>query len=271
MKVIINADDFGRSHSLNQAVNESFKLGLITSAGLIVTGKNLQDALDYIYSGDYIEKIHLHLNVSTSRIDGDSDDVPLTEAMRKDPFFCTDGKFTPYKGLPQKLSDVRKWKIVYQELVAQYEKFKEITKGKSNYKHVDFHLWYNLTWPVSIALRLFCKKFKIKSVRLIGLHQMTSRRYRLLSKIGKPLSVKQIPSANIDFFISKRHSFDCYQTIELYCHPNYKDGVFLDDSPSYLKHERQLMLKQIQRLREFDDVEFVSWENYNSSCSPQKT
>lgn len=49
--------------------------------------------------------------------------------------------------------------------------------------------------------------------------------------------------------------------MELYCHPNYKEGVFLDDSPSYLKHERQPMFKQIQLLKEMEDVEFVSWEN----------
>ena len=261
MRIIINADDFGRSFTLNKAVNDSFKLGLITSAGLIVTGKNLQNALEYIYAGDYIKNIHLHLNVSTSRIDGDSEDVPLTEAMKKDSFFCKDGKFSPYKGLPQKLTTIRKWKVVYKELVAQYEKFIEITKGEANYKHIDFHLWYNLTWPVSVALYFFNRKFKIKTVRLIGLHQVNSRKYRLMRWISKPLSVNCIPSTNIDYYLSKRQSLSHYQTIELYCHPNYKDGVFLDDSPSYLKHDRQPMLKQIQELKNTGNFEFISWSN----------
>lgn len=261
MRIIINADDFGRSFTLNKAVNDSFKLGLITSAGLIVTGKNLQNALEYIYAGDYIKNIHLHLNVSTSRIDGDSEDVPLTEAMKKDSFFCKDGKFSPYKGLPQKLTTIRKWKVVYKELVAQYEKFIEITKGEANYKHIDFHLWYNLTWPVSVALYVFNKRFKIESVRLIGLHQRSSFRYRLLSWISKPLKVKSIPATNIDYYLSKRQLFIRYQTIELYCHPNYKNGVLLDDSISYLHHDKQPMIRQIQSLKELYDFEFISWED----------
>ena len=37
----------------------------------------------------------------------------------------------------------------------------------------------------------------------------------------------------------------------------HKEGVFLDDSPSYLKHDRQPMLKQIQSLREFDDIRLI--------------
>ena len=49
--------------------------------------------------------------------------------------------------------------------------------------------------------------------------------------------------------------------IELYCHPNHKDGVFLDDSLSYLRHDRQTMIKQIQLLKDLGDVEFISWEN----------
>ena len=67
----------------------------------------------------------------------------------------------------------------------------------------------------------------------------------------------------IDYYLSKKQELANYQVMELYCHPNYKEGVFLDDSPSYLKHERQPMLKQIQLLKDCTDLEFVSWENYS--------
>lgn len=261
MKIILNADDFGRSITLNQAVDDSFRQGLVTSAGLIVTGKYLQNAVDYINNGDYIDKVHLHLNVSTVRRDGDTEDMPITETMRKDPFFCKNGKFFPYKGLPQKFSGSRKWMVVYRELVAQYEKFIEITKGKADYKHIDFHLWYNLTWPVSIALYFFNIRFKIKSIRLIGLHQLDNRKYRLFTWISKTHNIKMIPSTNIDYYLSNRQSLSHYKIIELYCHPNYKNGEFLDDSPSYLQHERQPMLRQIQMLKDLGDIEFISWKD----------
>lgn len=261
MKIILNADDFGRSKERNRAIDDAFKQGLICSAGLIITGKDLQDALDYINKGGYAKKIHLHLNLSTSMRDGDSEDIPLTEAMRNDPFFCKDGRFRPYKGLPKNFSSIRKWKIVYKEMVAQYKKFIEITNGKADYKHIDFHLWYNLSYPVSVALNLFTIFHNIKTVRYIGEHQKNNKvfkRCRILS--WNPL-VKGIPATNIDYYLSKKEIFKDCKIVELYCHPHYKDGVFLDDSPSYLEHERRPMIDQIQDLRAIGDAEFISWED----------
>ncbi len=261
MKIIVNADDFGRSKERNQAIDDAFRQGLISSAGLIVTGKYMQDAVDYIHSGGYADRIHLHLNLSTSMIDDDSEDVPLTEAMRKDLFFCTNGKFTPFDGLPSSFSDIRKWKVVYHEMAAQYHKFREVTKGKSDYGHIDFHLWYNLTWPVTVALKLFTRRYGIHSVRFIGMHQRKSIRFLLYRVICWNPHVRFIPSSNIDYYLYNQELYSKYSLIELYCHPHYKNGVFLDDSPSYLKHEMQPMQKQIQRLKESVGGEFVSWKD----------
>ena len=96
IKIILNADDFGKSPNRNRAVDDCFRQGLISSAGLIVTGKHLQDAVQYINRGGYVGNIHLHFNLSANLLHEDSDDIPLTEVMRKDSFFCTDGKFTKY-------------------------------------------------------------------------------------------------------------------------------------------------------------------------------
>lgn len=261
VRIILNADDFGKSVGRNQAIDDSFKQGLICSAGLIVTGKHLQEAVDLMNKGGYVENIHLHMNLSTNLLHEDPEDIPLTEAMRKDPFFCKNGKFAPYKGLPRRIRTVFKWKLVYNELVAQYNKFMEVTEGKGDYKHIDFHLWYNLTWPVSIALKVFTRKNNIESVRYIGLHQK-SIKYKWFRFLSWNPHVKQIPATNIDYYLSKQKTLSQEQVIELYCHPNYKeDGTFLDDSPSYLKHERRPMINQIQDLREIENVEFISWED----------
>ena len=260
VKVILNADDFGKSTGRNRAIDDSFKQGLICSAGLIVTGKHLKEAVDYMKKGGYSGKIHIHFNLSANLLHEDSDDIPLTEAMKKDPFFCKDGRFIPYRGLPRSPKTVFKWKIVYNELVAQYNKFIEVTEGKGNYKHVDFHLWFNLTWSVSIALRVFVRKYKIKSVRYIGLHQKAFK-YKFFRILSWNPRVRQIPASNIDYFLTKHKTLSQEHFIELYCHPNYKEGVFLDDSPSYLKHERRPMVNQIQDLRELGSFEFISWED----------
>lgn len=260
-QVIINADDFGKSPSRNHAIHDSFTQGLIFSTGLIVTGKHLPEAVELMKKGGYINKTHLHINLSTNLMNEDSDDIPLTEEMKQDPFFSKGGKFKKYKGLPKRITDIRKWRIVYQEMVAQYNKFMEVTEGKGDSTHIDFHLWYNLTWPVSVALNHFTRKYNIKSVRYIGEHQKRKFLYRLFLLISRNPDVKSYPATNIDYFLSKRSSFDHVSILELYCHPNYKDGVFLDDSPSYLKHERQPMLKQIQMLKDTKAVDFISWED----------
>lgn len=262
-KIILNADDFGRSLDRNRAIDDSFKQGLIRSAGLMLTTEYLQSALDYISNGDYVKNLHVHLNLSsTYRWDNESRDTPITEAMRKDPYFCKDGKFVQYNGSPRrifKVGTIRKWKTAYEEIVAQYNKFIEITNGRGNTDHVDFHLWYNLSWPVAIALKVFTRKYHIKSVRYIGLHHKWY--FGLFRIVSWNPHVKQYPAANIDYYLSKYSSFKKKDIIELYCHPNYKDGVLLDDSASYLKHERQPMQKQIQLLKELGNVEFVSWES----------
>lgn len=261
VRFILNADDFGRDLNHNRAIDDSFKQGLICSTGLIVTGKYLLNAVDLMIKGGYVEKVHLHFNLSTSLRDGDPEDIPLTEAMRKDPFFCKNGKFRPYRGLSLNPRTIFKWKLVYQEIVAQYNKFKEVTQGKGDYKHIDFHLWYNLTWPASIALNKFTRKYKIETVRYIGLHQNTFR-YKIFRFLSWNPRVKQIPATNIDYYLSKQKSLSQKRIIELYCHPNYKeDGTFLDDSPSYLKHERRPMIDQIQDLRATGNIEFISWED----------
>ncbi len=260
VRIILNADDFGKSIARNKAIDDSFKQGLINSAGLIVTGKHLQEAVDYIKKGGYEKNIHLHINLAANLLHEDSDDAPLSDAMRKDSFFCKGGKFLKYRGLPKHPFSIRKWKVVYKELVAQYNKFIEVTEGKGNISHIDFHLWYNLTWPVAVALNLFTRRFNIQSVRYIGLHQ-NSFRFRVFRWISWNPRVKAYPATNIDYYLTKRKALGGVPVIELYCHPNYKDGVFLDDSPSYLKHERQPMQKHIQMLRQFGEVEFISWED----------
>lgn len=261
MKIILNADDFGKSIERNRAINDSFRQGLISSASLIVTGKHLQEAIDYMNEGRYAEKIHLHVNLSTNLLDEDPGDIPLTEKMRKDTLFCKNNKFIKYKGLPHRFTDIRKWKIVYDELVAQYNKFIEITNGKANYKHIDFHLWYNLTWPVSVALNVFTRKYKIESVRYVSMNNRNLRKNKLYRIISWNPRVKSISCSSIDYFLTKYKSINKEEIVELYCHPNYKEGMLLDDTPSLFQHDRQPLMKHIQMLKELGDFQFVSWED----------
>ena len=91
IQIILNADDFGKSVARNKAIDDSLKQGLIQSTGLIVTGKHLEEAVDFMMSGDYAGKTHLHFNLSANLLHEDSDDAPLTEGMKRDSFFVKMG------------------------------------------------------------------------------------------------------------------------------------------------------------------------------------
>lgn len=260
-QVFLSADDFGRSPNRNKAIDDSFKRGLIKSAGLIVTGQYLQDAVKLMNDGGYVKHVHCHFNVSGNIKGEDSLDKPLTAKMAKDLSFCAKGQYKPYKGLPNKPKDIFKWRIVYKELCAQYNKFYEVTNSQGNRRHIDFHLWYNLTWPVSIALNFFTWTHRIKTVRYIGVHQEHTRRkmFRMLS--WNPF-VKFYRSSNIDGFLTHPEWFEKEKRFELYCHPDYmkdRGDVLMDNSISYFGNEKKPLETNIQLLQEKGDLEFVSW------------
>ncbi len=260
-QVFLSADDFGRSHKRNLAIDKSFKKGFIKSAGLIMTGQYLQDAVNMMRVGGYVEDVHCHFNVSGNINGEDSYDKPLTERMVNDKSFCADGLFKPYKKLPNRPKEVFKWWKVYKELCAQYNKFLHVTEGKGNRRHVDFHLWYNLTWSVSIALNFFTWTHRITSVRYIGVHQEKSRRLRLYRLLLWNPFVKFYRSSNIDGYLTHPEWFEKETKFELYCHPDYmagKEDVLMDNSISYFEHEKRSMAEQIELLKKYD-LEFVSW------------
>lgn len=261
MRIFLNADDFGKRKETNRAIDDAFKQNLICSAGLIVTGVFLMDAVQMIEEGDYWDRIHLHINLSRLVRFIDPEDKPLSARIKKCRLYCSDGKFLRYRGLHSRLPDILCWRAVYQEIAAQYEYFMKISHGRGNIHHVDFHLWYNLTWPVSLALYFFTKKYKIKSVRYIGAHQERSMRNRLFCFLSRDHNVKSYKCTNIDYYLTNPQEFASEKDIEIYCHPDYIDGEFIDNSASYCNHKKNPLLENIALLRKCEGLTFVSWKD----------
>ena len=245
-QAFLSADDLGRTPSRNQAIDDCFKNGWVKSAGLMVTGQFLQDALDRIAEGGYVKDIHCHVTL-TGNVRGENAQNSFS--------FCSGGllKHHNFRKVFFKISE---WKTVYAEIVAQYEKFIKVTNGEGNRNHIDFHGYYNLTIPAAIALNAFTRKYKIKSVRYYGVHHTL---LKVIGWISRTPSVKYYRASNIDYYICKPQRFN-RNRIELYCHPNYVDGVLIDASASYL-HRRsssQTMEAAITHLNE-GDIELISW------------
>ena len=133
IKLIINADDFGKAENCTAAIIESLCKGLITNTTFMVSMPSSQKAAAEALKLRLEDRIGLHLNFSQGR--------PLTHAMRQCRLFCDEeGCFNQSfcTGV------IRSWipfskqeaQIVYDETIAQMKKYFEFG---FTVPHVDSH------------------------------------------------------------------------------------------------------------------------------------
>jgi hypothetical protein len=79
-RVVINADDFGLSASVNEAIVRSFEQRLISSTTIMANMPAFEEACEIARSRGLVGKIGLHINL----VDG----PPLTSAIQKFARFC---------------------------------------------------------------------------------------------------------------------------------------------------------------------------------------
>lgn len=90
MKIIINADDFGTSHSTDEAIIQTFSSGALSSTTIVANGATFESACVRAHDEKLLDRIGLHINLT--------DGLPLTDRIRKCPRFCdADGLFLPKK------------------------------------------------------------------------------------------------------------------------------------------------------------------------------
>lgn len=140
-RLIVNADDFGRSHEINQAVVEAHQRGILTTASLMVTGDAFEEAVELARQTPTLG-VGLHLTLA----DG------LAAAPREEigDLVDRDGRFVPdavragmrYFFRPQLRKALRR------EIAAQLDRFKGTGLSLD---HVNGHLNIHLH-PVVFAL-----------------------------------------------------------------------------------------------------------------------
>lgn len=130
MNLLINADDFGISDSVNLAIDYCFENNIIQRTSLIVNMDSSDSAVELAKEHGYSDKVGLHLNL----IEG----VPLSEPIRHT-IFCKNGIFNGQALRRQKnrffLSKQEQTAVVC-ELRMQIEKY--IEYGLT-LRHVDSH------------------------------------------------------------------------------------------------------------------------------------
>lgn len=262
MKVILSADDFGRSHSMNIAIDYAMRNHMVCSTSLIMGSEFTNEAIDMAISGGYIQDVHCHLNLAACRKVGNHF-VPLNDEYKQSRF-CKNGEFDNYKYYHK---DYKKYvDIVYKELETQYLTFKELTKGQANYNHLDFHLYANLSLPVAKAYDRLIINYNIQSARFFGEHhyeEKTGKKKRLILRAEmfhwRHSKAYVVKSSKIEYFLARRRKFERDQMIELFVHPDYQDGKLIDKTNSVFGNSYRLLEEHIDLVKQTGAVEFISW------------
>lgn len=194
-RLIVNADDFGRSRSINTAVVRAHREGILTTASLMVAGDAFEEAVDLARANPTLG-VGLHLTLVCGRAVLTADRIPgLVDGAGEFP------SFAPYAGF-RYWADRGLREALRAEIGAQFQRFQETGLTLD---HVNGHLHLHLHPVVLDLLMEHAGEWGIRRMRLTRDSLAVSRRtatgrwgYRLshavifgwLSRRAAPLLVR---------------------------------------------------------------------------------
>lgn len=155
MAIVVNADDFGLSQAVNDAVLQAFVQGWISSATILANMPCFDPAVELVHGHKLAGKVGVHLNLSQGR--------PLTEAIRRCPRLCTsDGEL---RGKARNLYFVSsdECKAIKEEFRAQI-----VACRKRGFEpsHLDSHHQVHASWAIGGITIEIAKELGIRFIRL---------------------------------------------------------------------------------------------------------
>ncbi len=239
IKAILNADDFGISPQVNDAICRCFERQIITSTTLMVNMPYASDAVKLAKEQGFDRRVGLHLNLTAG--------VPLTHEIRSIPLFCSgNGKFNAafHLSTAKRLHiDARSSKALSGEIEAQIQRY--LALGLEN-MHLDSHHHSHTDLSVWKAALPLLKKYGFRSVRP-GRNMYGAEKAGAFNRFYKKhfnASIRRNGFESPGFFGSfadlkgswealKDESFDRDILLEVMLHPMFsEDGVLMDtDTP----------------------------------------
>lgn len=155
---IINADDYGISQEVNEAIEYCFENGLINQTTLMVNMSYTDSAVQRVLSGEFRHQVGLHLNLIEGK--------PLTEPIRKTDLCNKEGFFNGEIMSSKRkrifLGTIEK-NAVCEEIEAQIKKYLDYG---FTLKHIDSHQHAHTNPSVLGLLLPIAKRYGFESVRL---------------------------------------------------------------------------------------------------------
>ena len=160
-KVIFNADDFGISPGVNQAIFKAHTKGILNSASLMVNQQFADEAVVLARQMPNLS-LGLHINLTNEKPAANSADIPL--------LIGTDGKFKNGFVKLLILSFLHPKKLqaqAYIEIKAQIEKY---LKTGLCLNHVDGHRHVQMIPAVFKAVKQLQSEYNVPKIRIMNEH-----------------------------------------------------------------------------------------------------
>lgn len=232
--MVINADDFGYSASVNRAVCACFEQGLINRATILVNMPYAKEAAALAFSNGFAGKVGLHINLTEGRA--------LSEECAKSELCDENGYFKgtfhiPFASRLYLPAGLRR--AIYAETEAQIQTF--LAMGFT-LRHADSHNYVHSYFSVYGEVKKLLKKYSFTSVRIsrnvseTSFSLPTGLYKKLFNMLIRHLKTEQGRVAASAYFGSVQDFEGCAypekvrDDIELMTHPDFVDGVLTDNT-----------------------------------------
>ncbi len=251
MAIIVNADDFGISPGVNEAIREAFAGKLIDRTTLMVNMPYAKEAMEIARSEGFDGKVGIHLNLTAGR--------PLTQSMASDRIMCDDsGEFTAdfARNLKTRFFLPAKTRVnIERELRAQLDGYRDL--GGTLW-HVDSHHHVHTDPSVWRILKKVLRDYPVTSVRLGRNMYRGGNPLMHIYKIMLNASIKGFCNEDARYFGSMQ-DYEDYGTgmgssspdtnTEIMVHPVYDDNKRVCDK----RGDNLVILKKIKTKEEIKD------------------
>ena len=245
MKIIINADDFGLSPSVNKGIVECFQKGLISSATVMMNTPYTDDAIKLIKKHK-LTNIGIHLNLTYGKSVLPASEVPsLVDENGIFHYVCMLGYYTQYL-------DAKK------ELRAQIEKF--LATGLKP-THLDHHHYFNEIPNILKAYLELAQEYNLP-VRSMDENARNLAREMGLKTTDEFSFAFHGNGVDISTFdVLKSLFWNKDITLELLTHVGYIDD-YTREQTNYLVREDEIkVLQQAKDSGYFENIEMISFKD----------
>lgn len=216
--LIINADDFGLSDSVNRAVATALEKELISDTTIMANGVCFEEAVALAKEEGFSDKVGIHFNLTEGE--------PLTDDIKECPSFCENGIFHHRNNRLKPLNSTEK-QAVYNELRSQVEK---IRAAGIVIDHADSHHHIHTAFFIAPIVFRICKENGIDKIRLHrNIGNVPSYKRIIKNLYNKALRKKGFITT--DYFGSLKDISDTPlpDKLEIMVHPDYdKNDILID-------------------------------------------